>query len=44
MKIGRKIRMRNMATSFEVNAHKLVDRLSETAGWDKLIYHAAVCQ
>lgn len=31
-----------MAAVFKQEAHKLVDELSETAGWNELIYQAAL--
>ena len=31
-------------TAFKDQAHKLVDRLPETADWDELIYQAVVCK
>lgn len=33
-----------MATAFKELAHRLVDRLPETADWDELIYQAVVCK
>ncbi len=33
-----------MATAFKNQAHKLVDRLPDTADWDELIYQAVVCK
>jgi predicted transcriptional regulator len=31
-----------MAAVFKQEAHKLIDQLPETAGWDELIYQAAL--
>ena len=31
-----------MAAVFKQEAHKLIDQLPETAGWDELIYEAAL--
>jgi predicted transcriptional regulator len=31
-----------MAAAFKQEAHKLIDQLPETAGWDELIYEAAL--
>ena len=31
-----------MAAVFKQEAHKLIDSLSESAGWDELIYEAAM--
>jgi len=31
-------------TAFKEQAHKLVDRLSESANWDELIYQAVLCR
>jgi predicted transcriptional regulator len=36
--------MGHMATAFKDQAHKLIDRLPETADWDELIYQAVVCK
>ncbi len=32
----------NMAAVFKQEAHKLIDELSESAGWEELIYQAAL--
>jgi len=31
-------------TAFKDQAHKLIDRLPETADWDEFIYQAVVCK